>query len=254
MSRGRCLRDIDVVVLAGGLGLRLRDAIGPLPKVLAPIAGRPFLDYLLAWLEGFGARRVVLSLGYQAEMVLAYLAARPPSALVLVPVVEPAPLGTAGALRFVRGLLGSDPVMVLNGDSLVDADLSLLLAAHARAGTALSMLCTEVPGCGRYGRVELTRDQRVERFVEKDESFAAPGLINAGIYVVSAGLLDTIALGTASSFERDVLAAAPPHTIQALAGRFPFIDIGTSESLNEAVDFLPKTVSIADAPPSGRSP
>jgi NDP-sugar pyrophosphorylase family protein len=234
-----CLAGIDCVILAGGLGTRLGDTIGPLPKVLAPVAGRPFLDHLLAWLDGFGARRVVLALGHKADRVIAHIEALA-TPLTLVPLIEPRPLGTAGALRFVRGALTSDPVLVLNGDSFVDADLCTLVAAHRETAAAISMLCAEVPDCGRYGRVETVGRLRFERFAEKDATYAGTGLVNAGIYLFSASLLDEIAQSDAASLERDVLMQRPPGSIALVAGPFRFIDIGTPESLAAAAAIVNK--------------
>src|SRR4051794_32472077 len=105
--------DCDVAVLAGGLGTRLRGAIGALPKVLAPVAGRPFLDILLDQIAHQGFGRVVLLLGYRADAVEAHLAAAPRSDLRIETVVEPEPRGTAGALRLALSRLTSDPVVVM---------------------------------------------------------------------------------------------------------------------------------------------
>ena len=110
-------------MLAGGLGTRIRPVLGDTPKLLAPIGGRPYLWYLLEWLRKFGARRIVLGLGHGAGAVLDYLRAQPAADLDIVTVVEPSPLGTAGAIRFARAHLRSDPVLVLNGDTFVNADL-----------------------------------------------------------------------------------------------------------------------------------
>jgi NDP-sugar pyrophosphorylase family protein len=219
-GKRQCLADIDGVILAGGLGTRLGDTLGPLPKVLAPVAGRPFLDHLLAWLSGFGVRRVVLALGHKAERVMAHVEAME-TPLTLVPLVEPRPLGTAGALRFVRGSLTSDPVLVLNGDSFVDADLCALVAAHRESGASITMLCAEVPDCGRYGRVETSGRRRFERFAEKDAARPGPGLVNAGVYLFAASVLDEIAESRAASLERDVLARRAPGGIALVAGPFP---------------------------------
>lgn len=228
------LHDIDVAVLAGGLGTRLAGVLADRPKILAPVAGRPFLDHLLAWLERFGARRIVLCLGHRADAVLAHLAGRPPGGTEIVSLIEPAPLGTAGALRFARTRLRSDPVLVANGDSFVDADLAAFLDSHRRSGAAGSLLCTEIADAGRYGRVELDRHQRIRRFAEKDPAASGGGLINAGIYLLGARLLDGIAGSAAGSLEREVFAALAPGTLHGFAGRFRFIDIGTPESLAAA--------------------
>ena len=242
-----CLATIDVVILAGGLGTRLRPAIGTLPKILAPVAGRPFLDHLLDRLAGFGVRRVILALGYRADAVQTAIAARAPATMTLVPLVEPEPLGTAGALRFVRRSILSDPVLVLNGDSVTEVDLCAFLAAHRRTAAAISMVCTEAADTGRFGRIDIAPAGRVAGFREKAET-GGPGLINAGIYLLAAPVLDAIAGSAASSFEREILAVQPTGTIHAFAGRFAFIDIGTPQSLSEAATFFARPGEAGSAP------
>src|SRR5690348_3665030 len=115
-STGRTpdIADCDVFVLAGGLGTRVQSVLGGLPKLLAPIGERAFLLVLLAWLRRFGAQRIVLGLGHGADAVIGFLRENPPSGLAIETIVEPRPLGTAGALRFARSKLRSDPVLVMN--------------------------------------------------------------------------------------------------------------------------------------------
>lgn len=234
----RCLAPLDVFVLAGGLGTRIRAVLADTPKLLAPIAGRPYLAYLLDWLRRFGAGRVVLGLGHRAEAILAHLEAVPPAGLEVVPVVEPRPLGTAGALRFARPQLHSDPVLVMNGDSFADADLCALVDRHRQSGAAGTMLCAEVEDAGRYGRVVLDGQGRVAGFVEKDRAYKGSAAINAGVYLLSARLVDEIAAGNTNSLEREVFTHLPAGTLAALTGRFSFIDIGTSESLARAAEVV----------------
>ena len=196
-----------------------------------PVAGRAFLDHLIDGLAGFGARRLVLCLGYRADQVVAHLAARPPSAAEWIPVIESEPLGTAGALRLARPRLGSDPVLVLNGDTFVDADLAGFADRHRAAGALASLLCVRVEDAGRYGRVE--RDERgfVTGFVEKDPDYRGPGLISAGFYLLSALFLDRLTSLPGSSLERDVFSRLPPGTLRTEVARGGFLDIGTPESL-----------------------
>lgn len=231
LARGRCLEALDTFVLAGGLGTRIRPLLGELPKLLAPVSGRPYLAHLLDWLRRFGARRVVLGLGYRAQAVIDYLQAEPAEGLELATIVEPQPLGTAGAVRFARGELRSDPVLIMNGDSFTDADLCEFVERHRASGVAGSILCAEVDDAGRYGRVEISAGGRIMSFAEKDPAFCGSALVNAGIYLLSAALLDEIAAGKATSLERDVFERMPVGSLAAFAGRFRFIDIGTPESL-----------------------
>lgn len=230
------LHDIDVAVLAGGLGTRIRGVLGDTPKVLAPIAGRAFLGHLLDYLAQFGSRRVVLCLGHLADRVTAWLAQGDPRhSLDVVCEIEPRPLGTAGAIRFVRDELKSDPVLVMNGDTFLDADLGAFVAAHRLSGAEASVLCVEVDDAARYGRVEIGADDRVLRFAEK-----APGrgTVNAGIYLFSAAFLDRLAASDAVSLERDVLETLPTGTLHASVVHGRFIDIGTPDSLARAPEVI----------------
>jgi NDP-sugar pyrophosphorylase family protein len=231
-----CLAPLDVLVIAGGLGTRIQSVLGDTPKLLAPIDGRPYLAYLLDWLWEFGAKRIVLSLGHRAQAVVDFLDRHRSSYddQTVVAVTEPRPLGTAGAIRFARANLRSDPVLVMNGDSFADADLCAFLAHHRRTKAKATLLCAEVDDAGRYGRVELDREGRILGFVEKDPDFHGRSTVSTGVYLFSAALLDEIAASSATSLEHDVFARAPSGSLNAFAGRFAFIDIGTPESLKLA--------------------
>ena len=232
------LAAIDVLVLAGGLGTRLEGHLLDLPKVLAPVAGRPFLDHLLGWLSRQGAHRVVLALGHRAGAVLDYLKVVRFPGLDIVPVVEPQPLGTAGAVANAVGLLRSDPVLVMNGDTLMEADLSAFLAEHQRVSAMASMVCVRVPNPGRYGRVEIDDAGRVLSFREKDPSVVTPSWINAGVYLFGRAMLDILRTVHSGSLERDVLAKLPPGSILAFRVGSRFMDIGTPEDLSAAEELL----------------
>lgn len=233
------LSGIDVVILAGGLGTRIRGVLGDTPKVLAPINHRPFLDHLLDHLAGLGAGRAVLSLGVGADQVVAHLRRRPPP-LPVVPVVEPAPLGTGGALRHVMPGLAGDPVMVMNGDTWLEADFAAFLAEYRRAGRMVGVLCVPVDDVSRYGRIEMEADGCVTRFAEKDPDQAGPGWINGGALLLSRAALDLLASESGPSLERDFLGRLPPGSIHGWrAAGATFIDIGTPDSLAEAVHVLP---------------
>ncbi|WP_428249903.1 sugar phosphate nucleotidyltransferase [Ferrovibrio sp.] len=230
MTQG-VLNQIDVAVLAGGLGTRVSHVLGTTPKLLAPVQGRPYIEHFLGWIGGFGARRVVFCLGHLADVVVQYLRDHPPALSVEV-VIEPEPMGTAGALRHARSALRSDPVLVCNGDTFVDADLAPLVQRHQADPAAATLLCGEVADTSRFGRITLDGQGRIASFAEKGGG--GPGLINCGLYLMSAPLLDRIAEGQARSLERDVLAQCPPGSLGCHAGRFDFLDIGTPESLSSA--------------------
>lgn len=234
------LSGIDTAVLAGGLGTRIRGVLGDTPKVLAPLGERPFLSLLLDHFAAFGSQRVVLCLGHLADRVATWLDEEGgPLGMEIVCSVEPSPMGTAGALRYARDKLHSDPVLVLNGDTFVDADLGVFADAHRRSGAAASVLCVDVEDTSRYGRVEISGG-RVRRFAEK---CPGAGVINAGVYLFSQDFLDDLVRSGAVSLERDVLEALPPGTLNAEVVRARFIDIGTPESLAMAPDVVLRSSS-----------
>jgi mannose-1-phosphate guanylyltransferase len=229
---------IDAVVLAGGLGTRLRGVLAQTPKVLAPISGRPFLEYLLDWFGAQGLRRVVLALGYGGADVAAFLEGSSFPALKIETAIEPEPLGTAGAVRFVLPLLHSNPVLVMNGDTIVDANLNGFLRAHIDSGADASILCVEVDNAGRYGRIEFGPRNRVARFTEKDPAATASAWVNGGIYLFNSAFLERFTDINKGSLERDVLETAPSDSIFAFQSAGRFLDIGTPETLALAPEAL----------------
>jgi NDP-sugar pyrophosphorylase family protein len=180
------LQDITALILAGGLGTRLRSVVADRPKVLVPVHGRPFLAFLLDQLAAAGLRHAVLCTGFRAELVREELGLRW-GPLELEYSAEESPLGTGGALRRALPLARSEVVLALNGDSYCDADLPGFFAAHDTSRSAGTLLLTEVADTSRYGRVECNRDGRVLAFSEK-QSAGGRGWINAGVYLLNARL------------------------------------------------------------------
>ncbi len=233
MTPADCPRDCDVAVLAGGLGTRLRGSIGALPKVLAPVAGRPFLDILLDQIAHQGFRRVVLLLGYRADAVALHLARAPRADLRIETVIETVPLGTAGALRLALPRLTSDPVVVMNGDTFVEFDAGALVGALRGSGARAALVAVRVPDAGRYGGLAVDAAGRITRFLEKRPD-AGAGLINGGVYAFSRAFLDALAAGEGPSLERDMLEHQPAGALLAVETAGRFIDIGPPESLQQA--------------------
>jgi NDP-sugar pyrophosphorylase family protein len=160
------------------------------------------------------------------------------SALAVTAVVEPRPLGTAGAVRFARAQLRTNPVLVMNGDSFVAADLSAFLAFHHAEGAAGTVLCAMVEHAGRYGRITIDENARIREFVEKDTAFGGRAMVNSGVYLLSPALLDVIMAMPGPSLERDVYERLPAGSLAAFGGQFDFLDIGTPETLATATNAL----------------
>lgn len=237
---GTDLSGIDVVVLAGGLGTRIQAVLGDTPKLLAPVGDQTYLDLLLDWLQRFGAQRVILSLGHLADKIVTYVEAHPRDGLEIITVTEPEPMGTAGALRFVRSQVKSDIALIMNGDSWIDADLAALCEAQASSDAAATLLCVHVDDAGRYGKINVDGNGRIVAFAEK-QTDAGPGLINAGVYAFSTSAWDIILASNGRSLEQDIFAQQPDCLAAFNAGDIPFIDIGTPESLAQAASFIQAT-------------
>lgn len=228
--------DCPVIILAGGLGTRLRAAVADRPKVLAPVGGRPFLTYLFDQLETAGFQNVILCTGHLSDQIQRAFGSSYRS-LSLAYSVENEPLGTAGALRLALSQTAGGLCLAMNGDSYIDADLGAFLDWHRVCGRAGSLLLTRVEDAARYGTVEVSEDGAILAFREK-QGQAVPGWISAGIYLLARHLLESIPTDRAVSIERECF----PRWTQSGLGGFriegEFIDIGTPESLARAEDFF----------------
>jgi NDP-sugar pyrophosphorylase family protein len=243
----RSLCDVTPVILAGGLGTRLRSVIADRPKAMAEVAGHPFLFYVLRRLEAAGCRTAVLCIGHLGAQIQAAFGDGF-GAMRLSYAVEHALLGTGGALHNALPLIATDTVLAMNGDSWCEADLPTFLDWHRSRPAALSLLLTEVADSGRYGRVDLGEHGAVTRFREKEPGSGA-GLINAGLYLTSRDRLAAIPADTVVSLERDVFPGLIGHGLYGWTGGGRFLDIGTRESYGEAAAFF----SALGTTPSRRS-
>jgi NDP-sugar pyrophosphorylase family protein len=229
--------DLGVAILAGGLGTRLRQAVADRPKVLAPVAGRPFLCYLLDQLIRWAIDEVVLLVGHRAGQVRAALG-ESYQGIRLVYSVESTPLGTAGAVRLALPHFRAGHLLLLNGDSFCDFDLPSLCQMHDERAAGATLALCEVPDTARFGRVRQDSGGRVVCFEEKGDSSGA-GWINAGVYLLRRDLIGAIAPGRPLSLERDLF----PGWVQSgqvwgqrTSGRF--LDIGTPTSYAQAEAFF----------------
>ncbi|MFM1990459.1 MAG: hypothetical protein RJA99_3416 [Pseudomonadota bacterium] len=216
---------MQAVILAGGLGTRLRAAVPDLPKPMAPVAGRPFLEILLRSLAARGVTRAVLSVGYRAEAITSYFG-HAFEGMRIEHAVEHEPLGTGGATRLALGLCDADPVLVTNGDTFLDLDLDALRSAWTGDEVPV-LVARQVPDAGRYGRLVVHGD-RITGFTEKGAS--GPGLINAGTYLVRRDLLARFPVGARFSLETDVLVPlAVDGGLRVFVAEGTFIDIGVPD-------------------------
>jgi D-glycero-alpha-D-manno-heptose 1-phosphate guanylyltransferase len=250
MSERPSLSQLTAVILAGGLGTRLRSVVQDRPKVLAEIHGRPFLAYLLDQLESEGIQHVVLCTGYMSEQVERALGCRY-GRLVIEYSTERSPLGTGGSLRQALPLARSSTVLCMNGDSWCEADLAHFYRFHNRNGLQASILLTKVPDVRRYGQVEMGEFNRILRFREKSAE-SGPGLINSGVYLLERALVAAIPAGRAVSLEREMFPGWVKGGIQGFPSDGRFIDIGTPESYSDADAFFSKVFAFVENGMEGR--
>ena len=240
------LGDVTALILAGGLGTRLRSVVADRPKVLAPVAGRPFLAFLLDQLADAGIGRVVLCTGHLGEQIRDWLGPVY-RGLPIQYSQETAPLGTGGALRQAHLLINTGALLVMNGDSFCEVDLAEFHARHLGWQTAASILVRWVPDARRFGRVRLDETGLVCGFDEKSGP-EGPGWINAGIYWLSLDLIRTIPTGLAISLEREVLPIwVEAGLVHGYAGQGTFLDIGTPAAYRDAQSFFEKRTGAISA-------
>lgn len=222
---------MEAIILAGGMGTRLRSVVPDLPKPMAPVAGRPFLAWVLDRLLDAGFESVVLAVGYKHEAISNHFGECHHS-LALQYSVEGPPLGTGGAIRLAADQITQYPVFVLNGDTYLDLDYQVMLAAHQRTRASLSVAVCHVPDVSRYGALELEGDV-IQGFQEKGRS--GPGYINAGVYLLSADVVKRIPAGETFSFEQQLLVPQVRELRpRAFLTEGRFIDIGIPEDYDRA--------------------
>ena len=246
---------LQAVILAGGMGTRLRPLTLHRPKPVVPLVNVPFLHHQLALLAAHGITDVILSVSHMPTVIQGVMGDGRAAGVRLRYVVEEEPLGTAGGVRNAADLV-EGRVVVLNGDILTDLDLGAMLAAHEAGRAKASIYLTPVENPTAYGLVELEPDSRVRRFLEKpgwDE--VTTNTINAGIYVLERELLDLIPKGQAHSMEREFFPMLLEREIPFL-GHVPsayWLDIGTAAKYLQAhQDFLDRLVQTSVAPPGRR--
>ncbi|RZA22311.1 MAG: dehydrogenase [Lysobacteraceae bacterium] len=221
----------EAIVLAGGFGTRLRGIVDDVPKPLAPVAGRPFLTWLLDRLAAGGMRRCILATGYMADAIEQRIGTRW-QGMDIAYSVESEPLGTGGAIRLAASRLRGDAAHVLNGDTWLEYDPAALEDVARAVGTSMAIALARVDDVARYGAVDIDHG-RVSGFREKGE--AGPGWINAGCYFLGAEALAALPVPAAFSFEQAVLQPrVQAGAVAAFTTTAGFIDIGVPEDFARA--------------------
>lgn len=219
---------MQALILAGGEGTRLRPLTSTIPKPVVPLVDRPFISYMLDWLQGHGVDEAILSCGFMAGGVRKVLGDGSALGVRLRYLEEPRPLGTGGALKFAEELL-DERFFMLNGDILTDIDLTAQLQQHERTGARVTLGLVGVEDPSAYGLVRRHEDGSVSEFVEKPSSDEIDtNLVNAGAYIIERGVLDELApSGTKLSIERDVFPKLVGRGLYGYPAAGYWLDIGT---------------------------
>jgi len=218
---------VEAVVLAGGLGTRLRAAVSDVPKPMAPVGGRPFLERLLDYWIGQGVRRAVLAVGYMYDSIRRHFGDEYRGCAIAYS-IEDHPLGTGGALVQSLPLVHGDTFLVLNGDTYFAVPLEALGAFHRRHGAdvSLSLFRSDNP---RYTGISLDPDGRVS-------SFSGEGLVNGGVVLFQRSALEGLP-ATIASLEKDLLPGMK-GAIYGCVFDVPFVDIGLPEDWRAAANII----------------
>lgn len=223
----------EVVVLAGGLGTRLREVTGDTPKSMVLVNNRPFLEYLLDHLELYGVKKVILATGYRHDLLANHFKHKY-HYLNIEYSTEKEPLGTGGAIRKALSLCETKRVLIMNGDTLFKVNVGKLYDFCLVQKSRLALVLRETSDVSRYGSVVVDNHGIITQFAEKGAE-SAPGLINGGVYALERNLLEEIGLPEKFSFEKDFLekyyTEIPFH---GMTCKQYFIDIGIPADYEKA--------------------
>lgn len=175
------------IILAGGLGTRLKDVVKNIPKPMANINGRPFLTYLIDKLLSFNINHVILSVGYKAEIIQDFLGSDY-KGIKIDYAVEKEPLGTGGATRLSLSLAADENVLLLNGDTFFDIDLKILESTHKKNNSDFTIALRKTNDCSRYDVIKIDTNNRVTGFIKRNQ--VNEGFINGGVFILKKNILN----------------------------------------------------------------
>lgn len=222
----------EAIILAGGLGTRLRSVVSELPKCMAPVAGKPFLAHVIKYLQKEGVQKFIFSVGYKYEIIQEYLR-HELSTVTYQLSIEQEPLGTGGAINFACSCSTENTVLIVNGDTLFPVDVAMLGELHQSSNADCTLSLKPMHNFARYGMVELNTDNSIKSFKEKQ--FYKEGLINGGVYALNVERFVQEDLPEKFSFEKEYLEKYfYQGKMYGLAQDAYFIDIGIPEDYARA--------------------
>lgn len=226
---------MEVIILAGGLGTRLRSVVNEVPKCMAPVAGRPFLWYLLKYLARYNISRVVLSVGYLREAIFKWMEeVKGEFPFEFDYAIEEEPLGTGGGIRMALSKVKNDRAFVLNGDTFFEVKLDKLYDCHIVSKKSITLALKPMKDFERYGSVDL--DKKTGTILSFNEKkYCKEGLINGGVYVVEKNAFCFDNFPSKFSFETAILEPlCATNKLLGVVMKGYFIDIGIPEDYQRA--------------------
>lgn len=226
---------VEAIILAGGFGTRLQSVVNDVPKSMAPVNNRPFLEYLLNYLTGQGVSKIIFSAGYKYESIQAYFGNQYHH-LPLLYAVETEPLGTGGGIMNAMKFAESEDVIVLNGDSMFRLGLQSLAGTHAAKKAEITIAVKFMEDCSRYGSVLMNQQNRITGFAEKCPE-SGQGFINAGVYMIRKEFMLRQGFPEKFSMEKDCFEKlCHTEAFYGYPARGYFLDIGVPEDYLKAQD------------------
>ncbi len=223
----------EAIILAGGLGTRLRSVVSDVPKCMAPVNGIPFIYFIITYLKKEGVERFIFSLGYKSEIIIDYIN-KTFADLEVAYVIEDTPLGTGGAIKLACNKAKNDDVLVLNGDTLFNINLKDFSEFHQNKKADFTVGLKEMRNFSRYGAVEINNEFTIKAFHEK--KFYEKGFINGGVYALNVQALMSEPLPDIFSFEKDFLETnTGKKKFYGLECDYYFIDIGIPEDYDRFI-------------------
>ena len=233
------IKNIDIIILAGGLGTRLRSIIGNNPKCLSPVNGQPFIHFLMDQYVAQGFKRFIVSVGYQKEKVIKSLKFRKDCKIIFCEEYEP--LGTGGAIKKSEQYITSNNVIIINGDSFINLNTDHLVNWHYKMESDCTIVATEIENSNRYGTIEIGKKSRLVGFKEKNDT-SSQGLVNAGIYVMNKSIFNLMPDEKPFSVELEFFPKILNESTYAYICNKELIDIGTPDSYKKFMENYQKYI------------
>jgi D-glycero-alpha-D-manno-heptose 1-phosphate guanylyltransferase len=219
---------MQALILAGGLGTRLRGIVKNIPKVMVDIKGKPFLEYLVLQLKNYSINDIILCIGYLSEKIEEYFKNGYDWRINISYSKESNSLGTGGAIKLAENLITEDDFIVMNGDSFFDINLCKLIDYHLNKKALVTMALAKVKDIARYGVVERSKGNEIKNFIEKGEC-SDLNLINGGVYILNRKIFDFTLEGEKISLEKEIFPKIIGKEFYGISFDNYFIDIGIPE-------------------------